>query len=465
MLNLRSYQADLVDRTEQVMDAGNVPCVVAPTGAGKTIIAAELARRALERGENVLMACHRGEILNQLTMSVYRHIGIVPQVISSANTTPLSRVTVAMIPTLTRRQRWIEAMQGRTYILDECHHHIAPSYQRLLERLEVGKWCGLTATPVTPTGNGLGRAGFNRLIEGPQPRWLMDNGFLCDYKLYGSSNEINTEGVHSRGGDFVVSELEERVVEVSGHILRDWRKYNPTGASTITVGISVEHAHQLTALYRGAGISAATVDGTTPKGARDRIFNDFRKGRITILCACAVVDEGLDVPEATCLQLLRPTKSLRLYKQLVGRVLRPAEGKEHAIIIDHGGSWREMPLPDEEIQWSLEERARPVREPRETAEREEDDSIQRRVRLVEDNAPLQLINSQTALAERANMARAKLHKMLALVERGVVPRASLRNHMRDAPYFSEAELHALQEAANLPANWADNQAWFNRMAR
>ena len=80
------------------------------------------------------------------------------------------------------------------------------------------------------------------------------------------------------------------------------------------------------------------MDGTTPAPERDRIFADFRSGAITVLCACAVVDEGLDVPEATCLQLLRPTRSLRLYRQLIGRVLRPAEGKEEAIIIDHGGS-------------------------------------------------------------------------------------------------------------------------------
>jgi superfamily II DNA or RNA helicase len=464
MLKLRDYQTLMVDDAERCLLSDGVPCVVGPTGSGKTVMIAETVRRALERGEKALVTCHRGEILSQIMMSLYRHLGIIPQVITSGNTTPLANVTVAMIPTLVRRPRWIELMRGRTLLFDECHHCIAPSYSRLIERIQPSRWAGFTATPITPSGGGLGRAGFTNLVEGPQPRWLMDNGFLCDYRLYGGRNEIDTTGVHTRGGDFVVSELQERVVAVSGHILRDWRQYNPTGASTIAVGISVEHTHELCRVYRAAGISAAVVDGTTPKNSRDRIFSDFRKGHITVLCACAVVDEGLDVPEATCLQLLRPTRSLRLWKQLIGRVLRPAEEKEHAIIIDHGGSWRELPLPDEEIEWSLHDRARPVREPGEVTERDEFDVVQRRTRVVEDNAPLQLVNPRMAFAERAATARAKLHKMLGLVERGIVPREALRNHMRDAPYFSPEELAVLQQAANLPPNWAKNQAWFNSVA-
>ena len=107
---------------------------------------------------------------------------------------------------------------------------------------------------------------------------------------------------------------------------------------------------------RMASISTDIIPGSEPMptAERDRIFAAFRAGEITILCACAVVDEGLDVPGAGCIQLVRPTRSLRLLRQLQGRVLRASPGKDRALLIDHGPSWRELPLPDEEIAWSLD---------------------------------------------------------------------------------------------------------------
>ncbi|MFO0000674.1 MAG: DEAD/DEAH box helicase, partial [bacterium] len=163
----------------------------------------------------------------------------------------------------------------------------------------------------------------------------MRDGKLCRYRLFAAPHRISSKGVKRRSGEFISSEVEGRVVEINGYIVRSWLAANPQRLPTICVAVSVTHAHEVAELYRAAGISAEAVDGKTPKEERRRIFERFRQGRLTVLVACAVVDEGLDVPEATVLQVLRLIGSLRLWRQLIGRVLRPADGKEHAIILDH----------------------------------------------------------------------------------------------------------------------------------
>lgn len=459
-MELRPYQHKLVDLVNESIAAGHSPCVVLPTGGGKTVITSELAKQALARGEDVLIAAHRLEIIRQILASLTRHLGETPQLITAGQTTPLQRVTIAMVPTLTRRPRWIERMEGRTYILDEAHHQVAPGYQKLRERLAPGKFIGMTATPVTPTGGGLGTH-FTDLVLGPSPDWLMEHGFLCRYKLYGAPAEIDTEGVAIRGGDFALNELQERVTTVQGNVLRDWHKFNPDGLSTICVGISVEHAHELARLYRAAGVTAAAVDGATPAAERDRIFNDFRSGAITVLCACAVVDEGLDVPEATCLQLLRPTRSLRLYRQLIGRVLRPAEGKTEAIIIDHGGSWRYLPLPDDHVAWSLTEKIKPIKAEDCQVTRNADYTVAKRESIREDNIRLQLVTQTSSIDAKRQEVRRRLRKTIGLVQRGIIPERALLGFIKDARYFDETELLAIQHTLGLADNWAETQGWLN----
>jgi superfamily II DNA or RNA helicase len=456
-MELRRYQHQLVDLTNESIAAGHSPCVVLPTGGGKTVITSELAKQALARGEDVLIAAHRLEIIRQLLASLARHLGEVPQLITAASTTPVQRITVAMVPTLTRRSRWIERLQGRTYILDEAHHQVAPGYQKLRERLQPGKFIGMTATPITPTGGGLGKH-FTDLVLGPDPAWLMEQGFLCRYKLYGAPAEIDTEGITVRAGEYALNELEERVTTVQGNVLRDWHRFNPEGKSTICVGISVEHAHALAGLFSGAGVTAAAVDGTTPAAERDRIFTDFRFGAITVLCACAVVDEGLDVPEATCLQLLRPTRSLRLYRQLIGRVLRPAEGKEEAIIIDHGGSWRHLPLPDDHIDWSLQEKVKSVRAEDRQVGRDDDCVV---AKIVEDNIHLQLVTITASIEAKREEVRRRFWKTYNLIQRGIIPKRALYNFIRDARYFGSSELISIQRTLCLPDNWAETQGWLS----
>jgi superfamily II DNA or RNA helicase len=357
MFTLRDYQVHLVNRAQEQLRIGGVPCIVAPTGAGKTVLLAELARLALERGERVVTVAHRQEIVLQIVKSLRGHLGtrVGIEVVTAGSTARWNRpVTVGMVPTMARRLKHLPALKGCTLLQDECHHAGAASWARVTEALAPGRRAGLTATPVRPNGNGLGdEGGFTSLVIGPHPDELMAMGALCRYRLFAAPTTIDSRGLRKRGGDYATADLERKVVEINGQIVPDFLRFNPERLSTIAVAVSVAHAHQLAELYREAGISAQAVDGETPAAQRNRIFADFRSGAITVLVACAVIDEGLDVPEATVLQVTRPTASLRLWKQLCGRVLRPAEGKAHAILLDHTDNWRRLPLPDARIEWEL----------------------------------------------------------------------------------------------------------------
>ena len=363
MFELRDFQKDLVQRAQASMQAGGTPCVVAPTGAGKTVILAEMARLELQAGRRVVVIAHRGEIVQQLRNSLRKHLGdkLPFAMITAGSNAPMDRpVTIGMVPTMARRLHKLAPLKGCTLLADEAHHSGAKSWMSTVDALEPRRRAGLTATPIRPDGRGLGgQGGFTELVIGPQARELMDAGFLCEYTYLVASKRVSGQGLRKAStGDYRTKDLEELGNTILGEIVPTWQKHNPQGLSTISVACSVDHAYELEGLYRSAGIKAKAVLGTTPKAERAKAFDDFRSGKLTVLVACAVIDEGLDVPEATVLQITRPTASLRLYRQLAGRVLRPAPGKDRAIFIDHTDNFDRLPLPDADIEWELDSPAK-----------------------------------------------------------------------------------------------------------
>jgi hypothetical protein len=314
---------------------------------------------------------------------------------------------------------------------------------------------GFTATPIRPDGRGLGEAGFDALIEGPSPRWLMEQGYLCRYDLFAAA-QINVAGVPIKRGDYDTGELQRRVVGLAGSVVRDWLRLNTTRLPTICVGVSVDHSQELALAFQAAGIVAVAVDGKTPTAERDRIFAAFRAGEITVLCACAVVDEGLDVPEAGCLQLVRPTRSLRLLRQLQGRVLRPSPGKEKALLIDHGPSWRELPPPCEEIAWSLD--ASTVAQPRGEGTktiRATDGRIEV-VAQQDPTARLSLVTPEQAAMQREARNRERLETVCRLYRFGKLPKGAVFSELRRCRRSLE-EFKAAAETLGHSNLWAITQ--------
>jgi superfamily II DNA or RNA helicase len=460
---LRDYQTRLADAGDAAMLDGQRPCMVAPTGAGKTVILAELARRALARNEQVVVICHREEILQQIVASLQAHLGqreVIAMVTAGSRPRMDRRVVVGMVPTMVRRLKLLEQLKGCTLLADECHHAPSPTWRKVIEAAQPRRFGGLTATPVRPDGKGLGdEEMFDLLLNGPEAGELMAAGKLCRYRLFAAPHRIDTTGMRRRGGDFTTADMERRVVQIQGEIVRDWLQLNPNRERTICVAVSVEHAHQVAEQYRDEGIAAEAVDGNTPKPERRGIFDRFRRGQITVLCACAVIDEGLDVPEATCLQILRPTASLRLWRQLIGRVLRPAPGKDAALVIDHTDNWRRLPPPDAEMDWKLNAEVQEPREKRErvineiTGEVEEGEPIETEVH--QTGAKLVEITPELLAQAHPVVARRLLNERCRAEVRQYAP--DLRRWLNYLDVLDDDSLLELEPALGLHPGWAQGQ--------
>jgi DNA repair protein RadD len=456
---------------------------VAPTGAGKTVLMAETARRSLARGERVVAVCHREEIAEQIISAFTHHLGrrtFIDVIRSGSRSRMNAPVTVGMVPTMSRRLERLGALQGATLLMDEAHHAGSNSWDDVTQAIAPGLRCGFTATPIRPNGQGLGdQGGFTRLHVGPHPAELMAMGHLCRYRMFAAEVEVAGRGLSRRsGGDYKTRDLEaaKSAAGINGEIVRDWLRYNPQRLRTIAVGVSVDDCHAMAKRYQASGIAAEVVDGKTPKGIRKAIFQRFREGVTTILCACAVVDEGLDVPEATVLQLTRATHSIRLYRQLCGRVLRTAPGKGMAIIIDHTDNWKRLPPPDYPIEWELfmkraeqkpgSTQINPVsREVEITADQlvadDDNDGVwENGVELVEVTSSM-LFNSRPHIARR--LLNDRLASELAAVGSGGRQAASLKPWLQRTQVLSDELIHGLGAALNMPPGWAAGQVMLNMM--
>ena len=455
MFTLRPYQHKLIKQACSALKAKQSPLVVLPTGGGKTALIAEIVRLNRSTGRRSTVICHRREILQQIAGAIQHHTGEAPELVTAGSKPNWGApVVVAMVPTLARRLGQLQ--QGGMLLADEAHHMGSTSWQKVRQSLAPELLVGFTATPIRPDGRGLGAAGFDELIEGPPPRWLIEQGFLCRFELFAADAQINLQGVRTVRGDYDVAALRKRVVGIAGDVVGTWQKLNTERMPTLCVGVTVDHAKELAAAFRSAGITAQAVDGETLTTERDRVFADFRGGRLAVLCACAVVDEGLDVPEAGCLQLVRPTKSLRLLRQLQGRVLRPSPGKERALLIDHGPSWRELPMPDEEIGWSLDAAtvAKPKGAPTVAAR-----AVDGRIEVVTQQDPaveLRQITPEEAALQRATHHSEQLRKMLWLYEHRRMPRGAVLNVLSRAPR-SLAEFEAAAKVLRFGSRWAAQQ--------
>ena len=206
---------------------------------------------------------------------------------------------------------------------------------------------GLTATPWRLDGSGL-RDYFEVMVQGPTPEWLIQNGFLSHYDMYGPPG-ISTKGIRTEMGDYAKDELARAADRptVTGDIIQYYMKY-ARGKRALGFGVSVEHSKHMAQQFNLRGIPAAHVDGETATEIRDGVFEDLASGKLQVVFNVDLAGEGFDCPAVECVILACPTQSLTKYLQQVGRALRPSPGKDKAIILDHAGNWAEHGLPDKD---------------------------------------------------------------------------------------------------------------------
>lgn len=355
---LRDYQEESAQKVFTQWAKGSRRTLLQlPTGAGKTVIFSSITKEFIAKGEGVLVIAHREELIDQAVAKLEEIAGFPVGVIKAGRkTTPLFPIQVASVQTIARRRRELWPQAG-LIIIDEAHHAIANTYKQVIDHYPDAYILGVTATPTRTDGQGLKEV-FDSLVIGKSVQWLIEKGHLSSFKIFAAPNRIKTDGIEEIAGDYNEKKLAKAASEaqIMGDLVECWQKW-ARGKRTIVFGVNVAHSQAIICRYLEAGIPAEHVDGTTPTSQRQAIFERFRRGQTLVLSNVGIAGEGIDIPAIEAIQCVRPTKSLTLWLQQLGRVLRPSKGKEHAIIIDHTTNWFDHNLPDEDRQWSLEPRS------------------------------------------------------------------------------------------------------------
>jgi DNA repair protein RadD len=356
--SLRAYQRDYIARVETEKAAGRRRILlVAQTGAGKTVIAAAIIAQAVQHHKRVLFLAHRRELIRQTSRKLYDldcDHGILLPGYPTRLHEPVQVASVATLHARAVRSNVIELPPADLVFVDEAHHVRARTYVRILEAYPSAIVIGLTATPCRGDGRGLGTV-FEVLIECVSVQELIDAGYLVPTKVYAPSRP-DLQGVRVERGDYVEAQLAQRMNtdRLVGDVVEHWLRLGER-RQTVVFATGAAHSLHIRDEFRRAGVLAEHIDGTTAIEERDAILARLAAGKIEVISNAMVLTEGWDQPAASCLVLARPTKSLGLYRQMVGRVLRPAEGKTDALILDHAGAVFEHGFPEDPIAWTLSE--------------------------------------------------------------------------------------------------------------
>ena len=340
---LRPFQADLVSRVRAQIAAGKrIIILQAATGAGKTITACHIVKRATERASTVLWIVHRRRLVQQASDTLIqfqvRH-GILMRGETSDRE---ALVQVASRDTLLSRcvrNNWIGLPDSKLVIIDEGHHAAdgESEYRRIIAEYPQAIILLLTATPVGPDGRGMGP--WAEAIECAAPTTqLIRDGFLMPVTCYAPDRK-------RRGSKYVRG--------LAGDLVSSWENF-AEGRPTVLFCSRVQHSLDAVQAFGEAGISAVHVDADTPDEERDRAFDSVASGRTKILSNVRIISEGVDIPELTCCQIFCEMGGRVGFLQACGRIMRPSPPKEYGILIDHAGAVWNHGFPDEDTEWTLE---------------------------------------------------------------------------------------------------------------
>ena len=297
---------------------------------------AEIARRTTKNNNRVMFLIHRKEVLDQ-AIKTFKEQDV-----------KMNLTTMGMVQTLTRR---VDKLAVPNVILvDEAHHALAKSYQRILKQFPKAIVLLFTATP-----HRTGRMQLDQIaddiIVGQSIHELTDKGFLAPFRYFQPPGDFDSK-LLKRGstGDFTNDSMQQAMsTKIFGHIVKQYKRI-ANGMQAVVYTYSIDSAHKIAAEFNEAGITARSVNGKTPQDMRDHIVRMFRDQRIKILVNVNLFTEGVDLPNVDCVIMARPTASLALYLQFSMRCLNPRPDKT-AIIIDHANNFKTFGYPDDDRDW------------------------------------------------------------------------------------------------------------------
>lgn len=283
---------------------------------------------------------HRKELVNQIRDSF------------AENEVDLSKCTIMTVGKIAHRLNILP--RPALIITDETHHALAKTYRTIYDYYTGVPRLGFTATPWRLNGKGLHDV-YDALILGPSIDWLIENHYLAPYRYYSVNLVDDTKLRKSSTGDFTNKSMDDAVGKtIFGDVVKTYQEKTPD-QQAIVYAHSIEYSKEVALSFQKAGIKAAHADSKTPTAERDKIMHDFKSGELKVLSNVDLISEGFNVPDCSCVIMLRPTESLVLYIQQSMRSMRYQPGKV-ATIIDHVANYSRFGLPDDEHDWSLADR-------------------------------------------------------------------------------------------------------------
>lgn len=336
-MELRPYQQEAKSSIfEQWNNGIKKTLLVLPTGCGKTIVFAKVTEECVRNSDRVLILAHRGELLDQAADKIARSTGLGCATEKAEETCLGSwfRIVVGSVQSLMREKRLSQFPPDYfdTIIIDEAHHSISDSYQRVLHHFPEAKVLGVTATPDRGDMKNLGTVFESLAYEYTLPKAIKE-GYLSPIKAVTIPLQVDLTGVGVQSGDFKTGDLGTALDPYLHNIAEEMQKYCADRKTVVFLPL-VKTSQKFRNILNEKGFRAAEVNGDS----RDRaeILQDFHNGRYNVLCNSMLLTEGWDCPSVDCIVVLRPTKVRSLYCQMVGRGTRlsPETGKEHLLLLD-----------------------------------------------------------------------------------------------------------------------------------
>lgn len=334
-MELRPYQQEAKDAIFEQWDNGvKKTLLVLPTGCGKTVVFAKVTEDCVRQGNRVLILAHRGELLDQAADKLMKTTGLGCALEKAENTCLGSwfRVVVGSVQTLMRQKRLDQFPEDffDTIIIDEAHHCISDSYQKVLQHFPDAQILGVTATPDRGDMQNLGQFFESLAYEYTLPKAIKE-GYLTPIKALTIPLKIDMSSVSVQAGDFKVSDIGTALDPYLEGIAEEMKKYCSDKKTVVFLPL-VKTSQKFRDLLNEHGFHAAEVNGNSQD--RAEILADFEAGKYNVLCNSMLLTEGWDCPSVDCIVVLRPTKVRSLYCQMVGRGTRLFPGKDHLLLLD-----------------------------------------------------------------------------------------------------------------------------------